>query len=138
MKQFHPKYAAPEELDKQAKADGLENWVLRFKFKIDWSLNTELPVLTPGARPRRSASRPGARAQPLLLGGRQRRQSAPYIDKIQLTLAENLEVLNLRAMAGDFDVQGRHESITKLVVLLDNQQKGTTRSASTPATTGPT
>ena len=28
----------------------------------------------------------------------------PYMDKVVLTLAENLEVLNLRAIAGDFTV----------------------------------
>ena len=32
----------------------------------------------------------------------------PYIDRIQMTLAENLEVLNLRAIAGQYDLQERH------------------------------
>ena len=35
----------------------------------------------------------------------------PYIDKVQYTLAENLEVLNLRAIAGEFDHQERHVDI---------------------------
>ena len=48
----------------------------------------------------------------------------PYIDKIQLTLAENLEVINLRAIAGEYDLQERHIDLGKLPVFLENQQKG--------------
>jgi peptide/nickel transport system substrate-binding protein len=46
------------------------------------------------------------------------------MDKIQMTLAENLEVLNLRAIAGEYDSQARHIDIGKLPVFLENQQKG--------------
>ncbi len=48
----------------------------------------------------------------------------PYIDQVQFTLAENLEVINLRAMAGEYDEQERHIDLGKLPVLLDNQEKG--------------
>ena len=48
----------------------------------------------------------------------------PYIDKVQLTLGENLEVVNLRAIAGEFDMQERHMDIGKLPVFIENQQKG--------------
>ena len=41
-----------------------------------------------------------------------------------MTLAENLEVLNLRAIAGEYDFQERHIDIAKLPVFLENQQKG--------------
>ena len=47
----------------------------------------------------------------------------PYIDKIQMTLAENLEVLNLRAIAGEYDIQERHD-IAKLPVFLENAAEG--------------
>ena len=48
----------------------------------------------------------------------------PYIDGIQMTLAENLEVLNLRAIAGEYDLQERHTDIAKLPVFLENQEQG--------------
>ena len=51
----------------------------------------------------------------------------PYIDRIQMTLGENLEVINLRAIAGEYDSQARHIDIGKLPVLLENQQKGNYR-----------
>ena len=48
----------------------------------------------------------------------------PYIDKVVLTLAENLEVINLRAIAGEYDFQARHLDLGKLPVFIENQQKG--------------
>jgi peptide/nickel transport system substrate-binding protein len=47
----------------------------------------------------------------------------PYIDKLQLTLAENLEVVNLRAIAGEFDWQERHTLLDKLPVFIENKDK---------------
>ena len=47
----------------------------------------------------------------------------PYIDKIQMTIGENLEVLNLRAIAGEYDIQERHTDLSKLPVYLENQQR---------------
>jgi len=41
-----------------------------------------------------------------------------------MTLGENLEVINLKAIAGEFDEQARHIDIGKLPVLIENQQKG--------------
>ena len=41
-----------------------------------------------------------------------------------MTLGENLEIINLRAIAGEYDSQARHIDIGKLPVLLENQQKG--------------
>jgi peptide/nickel transport system substrate-binding protein len=48
----------------------------------------------------------------------------PYVDRIVLTLAENPEVVNLRAIAGEFDYQDRHLMLDKMPVFLQNQQKG--------------
>lgn len=41
-----------------------------------------------------------------------------------MTLAENLEVLNLRAIAGEYDYQARHISLANLPVLLENAEAG--------------
>ena len=60
----------------------------------------------------------------------------PYIDKIQLNLAENLEVVNLRAIAGEYDYQARHMDIGKLPVFIENQQKGNYKVSINPMLTG--
>jgi peptide/nickel transport system substrate-binding protein len=48
----------------------------------------------------------------------------PYLDRVVLTLAENLEVLNLRAIAGEYDLQERHVDLGKVPVIIENQQRG--------------
>jgi ABC-type transport system substrate-binding protein len=48
----------------------------------------------------------------------------PYVDKVVLTLGENLEVINLRAIAGEYDWGERHLDLQKLPVFIENQQKG--------------
>jgi len=48
----------------------------------------------------------------------------PYIDKIVLTLAENIEVLNLRAMAGEYDEMERHTNIALIPGFLSNEERG--------------
>ena len=55
-----------------------------------------------------------------------------------MTLAENLEVLNLRAIAGEYDIQERHTDIAKLPVFLENQEKGGYIVRLDPAPTAPT
>ncbi|MCS6779540.1 MAG: hypothetical protein NZ555_07555 [Geminicoccaceae bacterium] len=48
----------------------------------------------------------------------------PYLDGVVMTLAENLELLDWRAIAGADDVQERHVAIGELSVILENQVKG--------------
>ena len=50
--------------------------------------------------------------------------SFPTSTRCSSRLGENLEVINLRAMAGEYDEQERHIDISKLPVILDNQDKG--------------
>jgi peptide/nickel transport system substrate-binding protein len=54
-------------------------------------------------------------------------QQLPYMDAVVLDLAENLEVLNLKAIAGEFTVQGRHIDLSKLAVFKENSDKGNYR-----------
>ena len=41
-----------------------------------------------------------------------------------MTLAEDTEILNLRAIAGEYDLQERHIDLGKLPVIIENQKKG--------------
>jgi peptide/nickel transport system substrate-binding protein len=125
LKQFHPKYAPKEKIDEAVKAAGFDNWVNLMKFKNDWSLNPELPVLTPWktTQPINNTIWELER-NPYSIWVDTDGNQLPYIDKIQLTLAENLEVLNLRAIAGEYDWQARHVDAGKIPVLIENQERG--------------
>jgi len=125
LKQFHPKYVAQDELDRKAKAAGFDGWVSYIKSKWDWRLTPELPVLAPWktVSPINTPTW-GLERNPYYYGVDTAGNQLPYLDRISMGLAENLEVLNLRAIAGQYDLQGRHTSLAKLPVFLENRAKG--------------
>ena len=125
LKQFHPKYAKAEELDKKAKDAKFDSWVRYFLNRNDWATNPDLPVLSPWktVTPINTATWTLER-NPYSVYVDTTGNQLPYIDKVVLTLAENLEVLNLRAIAGEYDYASRHVDLGKLPVLIENQQKG--------------
>ena len=66
-----------------------------------------------------------ARAEPVLLAASTPRATSFRTSTSSSSpLAENLEVANLRAIAGEYDEMGRHMDMPKLPVFLENQQKG--------------
>ena len=125
LKQFLPKYTPQEKLDQLAAEGKFDNWVSLVRAKSNCTLNPELPVLTPWktVTPITTPSWTLER-NPYYWAVDTDGNQLPYIDKLQFTLAENLEVLNLRAVAGEYDVQDRHVDISKLPILLENQQRG--------------
>jgi peptide/nickel transport system substrate-binding protein len=125
LKQFHPKYVGKDELDQKVKAAGFDGWVSFIKSKWDWRLNLELPVLAPWktVSPINTPTWVLER-NPFYYGIDSQGNQLPYIDRISMGLAENLEVVNLRAIAGQFDLQERHTGLSKLPVFLENRGKG--------------
>jgi len=125
LKQFFPKYAGQEKVDQAIKDGGFDGWVSLFKAKIGWHQNVDLPVLSAWktAQPNNTPLWVLER-NPYSIWVDTEGNQLPYIDKIQFGLAENLEVINLRAIAGEFDMQERHMDIGKLPVFIENQQKG--------------
>ena len=125
LSQFLPKYSSEDEVNAKAKEAGYENWVQFLHFKKDWALNPELPTLGPW-KTIQPINTPNwvLERNPFYWAVDTEGNQLPYIDRVQLTLAENLEVLNLRAVAGEYDLQERHIDIAKLPVILENQEKG--------------
>jgi peptide/nickel transport system substrate-binding protein len=125
LKQFHPKYVSKDELDKQIAEAKVDTWVLLLKNKNNYQLNPECPVLTPW-RTVSPINTPNwvLERNPYFWCVDTEGNQLPYIDRVSLTLAENIEVANLRAIAGEYDLQTRHLGLDKLPVFLENQQKG--------------
>lgn len=125
LKQFLPKYSSEEAVNRRARERGFDNWVRLLHVMKDWSLNPELPTIGPW-RTVRPVNTPTwvMERNPFYWAVDTEGQQLPYIDQIIMTLAEDLEVLNLRAMAGSYDVQERHIDIGKLPVIIQNQQRG--------------
>ncbi len=125
LKQFMPKYSSLDEVNKKAKDAGFDSWVSLLKNKYSWALNPDVPVMTPW-RTVSPISTPtwSMERNPYYWAVDTEGNQLPYIDKITMTLAENTEVANLRAIAGEYDIQERHMGLAKLPVFLDNRQKG--------------
>jgi peptide/nickel transport system substrate-binding protein len=125
LKQFLPKYSSLAEVEQKAKAAGFDSWKSYFRFRTNWTLNVDLPVVgpwktvTPMNTPTWTLDR-----NPYYWAVDTAGNQLPYIDRIVMSLAENLEVLNLRCIAGDYDLQERHVGLAKLPVYLENQKKG--------------
>jgi peptide/nickel transport system substrate-binding protein len=104
---------------------GFDNWVNLFKDRNTWAANPDLPVLTPWKTVNPITTDNWVlERNPYYFGVDSEGNQLPYIDRISLTLAENLEVLNLRAIAGEYDYQERHLSLANLPVFLENQETG--------------
>ncbi len=114
-----------EDLDAEARAEGFDNWVARLHFKKDWTLNPELPVLGP-FRTVQPINNPNwvMERNPYYWAVDTEGNQLPYFDGVAMSVVENLEVLNLRAIAGDYDLQERHIDLGKLPVILENQEAG--------------
>lgn len=125
LKQFHPKYAAEDELAKKVKAGGFNDWTGLITTKNSWGINTELPAITPWI-PKTSANETTwvLERNPYFYAVDTEGNQLPYIDKVVMILSENLELLNARALAGEYDFQARHIDIRKLPLFLANQEKG--------------
>jgi peptide/nickel transport system substrate-binding protein len=125
LKQFLPKYSSEDDVNKMARAQGFENWVRMLNNKKDWNLNTDLPVLGPfkTVKPINTPTWVMER-NPFYYAVDTDGNQLPYINQVIMTLAEDLEVLNLRAMAGQYDMQERHIDIAKLPVILENRDRG--------------
>jgi len=125
LRQFLPKYSSEEEVNRRARAAGYENWVQYLHFAKDWQLNPALPTLGPWhtVSPINTANWVMERNPYYWMVDTEGNQ-LPYIDRVSLTLAENMEVINLRAVAGELDYQARHIQLANLPVLLENRDRG--------------
>jgi peptide/nickel transport system substrate-binding protein len=125
LKQFHPTYTPQAEIDQMASDEGVEDWIALFRVKNQWYLNPDLPILGPW-RTVEPANTPNwvMERNTFYYEVDPEGNQLPYIDRIQMGLAENLEVLNLRAIAGEYDLQERHTDIAKLPVFLENMEQG--------------
>ena len=124
LEQFHPDFAGQDEVDALAAEEGFDDWVAFFKDKNTWQRNPDLPVVTPW-KTEIPITEPNwvLVRNPYYFGVDTAGNQLPYIDRISMGLAENLEVLNLRAIAGEYDYQARHISLANLPVLLENAEE---------------
>ncbi|MBV7337396.1 ABC transporter substrate-binding protein [Chloroflexi bacterium TSY] len=125
LEQFHANVIGEEEANAQAEEAGFENWGLYFLARNNAHMNPELPGLTLWVAVTTIASDEYIlERNPYFYAVDTEGNQLPYIDQISLELVEELEVLNLRAIAGNYTVQGRHIDFAKLPVIRENEAQG--------------
>jgi peptide/nickel transport system substrate-binding protein len=125
LKQFLPKYSSLDQVTEKAKAAGYKTWVEYLRVRGDWRFNTELPTVSAWKMVQPINTQMWVlERNPYFWTVDTAGNQLPYLDRIQLALAENPEVINLRAIAGEYDFMERFIDLSKLPVFLDNAQKG--------------
>ena len=125
LKQFLPKYSSVDALNQQAKAAGFDNWAQMFKIKSDWRLNPDVPTVSAWKMVQPINGQTWLlERNPYFWAVDTAGNQLPYLDKVQFTLAENPEVINLRAIAGEYDYMERFIDLAKLPVFLENAARG--------------
>ncbi|MCC6456678.1 MAG: ABC transporter substrate-binding protein [Caldilineaceae bacterium] len=125
LEQFHPDFIGEEEATAMAKEAGFETWNLFFLAMNDAAMNPDAPVMAPWKPTTILASDELIfERNPYFWAVDTEGNQLPYFDGISLELVEELEVLNLRAIAGNYTIQGRHIDFSKLPVIRENQAQG--------------
>jgi peptide/nickel transport system substrate-binding protein len=124
LSQFHPNYTDQAELDSMFQEAGFENWYQLFGNRRDWQ-NAERPHIWPWNPSRVPPEVPivaerNAYYWKVDPAGNQ----LPYLDRIQFDVVENADLLNLKAVAGEIDMQLRHILWNNYPLFIDNAEAG--------------
>ncbi|NMB45715.1 MAG: ABC transporter substrate-binding protein [Firmicutes bacterium] len=128
LKQFHPTYTPMEKLEAIAKKEGLEYWYQVFQNKDDWIVNPERPT----HKAWKPMNLPTAQnwimeRNPYYWKVDPEGNQLPYVDRIVHELAANAEMVTMKAVAGELDMQLRHINVSDFTLLRENAEKGNYR-----------
>ena len=125
MKQFHPDFTNRDDVVALAKSKGFEDWQTYYKDVGDSNRNPDVPSMSPwNTKTSIAAELWDLERNPYFFAVDEAGNQLPYIDKISMELVEDSEIINLKAIAGEFDLQARHIVLGKLPVFLQNQERG--------------
>ena len=123
LKQFHPNYVAQEELNKEAKEAGFDFWYQLFSNKNSWQ-NPDKPVLWAWKVNQVTSSRVICERNPYYWKVDTTGNQLPYIDEVVLDIIQDTEMVNMKALAGEIDMQLRHISLSDYTLFMENKEKG--------------
>jgi peptide/nickel transport system substrate-binding protein len=125
MKQFHPDFADQAELDAKVAERGFQTWTELFA--------VEAVPHTSGQRPSTAAWVPDGttvadqvfilKRNPYYFAVDAEGNQLPYIDEVRFTFFADPQSLNLAAIGGEIDMQGRHIIMSNYPVLVENAEK---------------
>ncbi|MAE64961.1 MAG: twin-arginine translocation pathway signal [Phycisphaeraceae bacterium] len=128
LKQFHPSYASTESIEQKVDEAGLGKWEELFILRATTHENPDLPVVGPWKMVQPiTGQRFVLERNPYYWAVDPEGNQLPYIDRIVMSLEEDMETLNLGAIAGKLDMQHRHIQLAKYPLFKRNEKKGNYR-----------
>ncbi len=123
MQQFHIDFNP--DVVQMAEEAGMEDWTQLYDNKVAHNTNAERPV----TRPWKFEQELGvqvvtASRNPYFYAVDTAGNQLPYVDKVTFTLVEDAEVLNLKAVEGEIDFQGRHIKMENFPTLKQGEEIG--------------
>jgi peptide/nickel transport system substrate-binding protein len=126
LKQFHPAYTDPQELQAKVEEANFEAWYQLFLNRNDWTVNPELPNLWPwiptgewglGAR---IVSERNPYYWKVDTNGKQ----LPYFDRYIVEAVESNEIILMKAIAGEIDASLEGLGFANLSLLKEHEEDG--------------
>lgn len=132
LKKFHPKYASADELAKVAAekkvATAADLWGKAGNMEGPipfWFINPDLPIIRTWKIANPVPAEPVVMERnPYYWQVDTEGNQLPYIDKIEHSLFENNDVLNLKIASGQIDMQMRHLTVGSYTFYKENEAKG--------------
>jgi peptide/nickel transport system substrate-binding protein len=127
LKQFHPKYTSMDKLEELMKEEKFEFWYELFKSHSDWALmqwDTERPHLTAWIVESATPTRVVYGRNPYYYKVDPEGNQLPYIDRIALDIVENTEIVGMKIVSGEVEMQGRHLMVANYPLYMENREKG--------------
>jgi len=124
LKDFHPNYADEAALEAKVSAAGYDSWTELFAVEALPHLSGKRPSMAAWAPNGTSVSDPVFTIvrNPYYIGVDPAGNQLPYIDEVRFTFFADKEALNLAAVAGEIDMQGRHINMSSYPVLVQNAE----------------
>jgi peptide/nickel transport system substrate-binding protein len=122
MKQFHPAYTDQAELDAKVAKAGFTTWTELFSREALPHLSGNRPSMAAWAPDGTTVSDPifTLKRNPYYIGVDPAGNQLPYIDEVRFTQYLDKKTLNLAAVEGKIDMQGRHIDMNNYPVLVQN------------------
>jgi peptide/nickel transport system substrate-binding protein len=132
LKQFHSKYAKPDDL-KKALADAKlkdDEWKVLFGQKrcLNWDVNQPRCIGYPSLNPWTLVSSDNSQLtferNPYYFKVDTQGQQLPYVDKLVSTQVQDVEAVNLKVLAGEIDFLRESTALIKVPLYKENEEKG--------------
>ncbi|NPV81108.1 MAG: ABC transporter substrate-binding protein [Firmicutes bacterium] len=125
LKQFHPKYAQKAQLDAKVKSAKFDNWYQLFADRAQPFTNPELPSIRPWIlKSNPTATRLIAERNPYYWKVDTKGNQLPYIDRIAWDVVQDVQMITMKAVSGEIDMQARNLSFSDYPLLMENRDKG--------------